>query len=676
MYDQRIGWSGRNDGRGEYSNYLGACINNKWGFINYDNSIVIPFVFDKVGVFGCGVAPVMVDNKWGVIDTNGSFVISPQYDEIQECYDSGYISVKQNGKWGIVDTKGEIVEQCFYDEPFSFKSRFKSFCSGLSWDVGNFIKAYNRDKCGLISRLNNRLIFDIQFGDIGLPNKEITSVRENKNWTSKWALCSCIDGPLTDYIFDDIEILSNGMSKVKIGSLFGIIDRSGTNIIPTLYNKIEYAESSQIYIVQKDSKMGIYDLMGSPLVDLIFDKIQVVGNGVFLAKQRTKKYFINKFGERIFNNIELDFLSEDPLFEDGICNVTIREVEGWLDLDGNLLENPYSKENKRIKDFLKQFERIVTEEHFGIIYYRVLKWGKVGFLDEDYNVIMPCIYDYTNGESIDNNIIVNKDGFYGLFNLKLKKETIPCSIGYTKFEARTFKECGPQIFRVSKHVLAVGYKPEKLIVRKGNEIVSGITEVWDINYNVICDKYSKVETYTVKDNLIKVKRNGLSGYVNSHFNEIIPCSYKHIFQLNNNLFWAQKGDKVGIINNYNRIIIPFEYDGYSSWDLNNVQFNFDRDDFYCGLLKMKKDGLWGYINIENKTVIDFKYIKAGNFDCDGIAEVHPDDGCIDLINTSGKVLKRRYVEASSDDPIIDEDYIRDGLSEAFNGDAGTYWNID
>lgn len=56
--------------------------------------------------------------------------------------------------------------------------------------------------------------------------------------------------------------------------------------------------------------------------------------------------------------------------------------------------------------------------------------------------------------------------------------------------------------------------------------------------------------------------------------------------------------------------------------------------------------------------------------------MHPDDGCIDLINTSGKVLKRRYVEASSDDPIIDEDYIRDGLSEAFNGDAGTYWNID
>ena len=488
-------------------------------------------------------------------------------------------------------------------------------------------------------------------------------------------MCSCIDGLLTDYIYDDIEILSNGMSKVKIGAFSGIIDRSGTNIIPPMYNSIEYVENSHIYIVQKDSKMGIVDLMGAKIVDFIFDKIQVVGNDIFLAKQRTNKYFINKFGERIFDNIELDYLSTDPIFEDGICNVTIREVKGWLDSDGNLLENPYSKENKMIKDFLKQFERIVTEEHFGITYYRVLKWGKVGFLDEEYNVIMPCVYDYTIGESIDNNIIVKKDGFYGLFNLKLKKETISCSIGYTKFEARTFEKYGPQVFRVSKHVLAVGYKPENQLVRKGNEIVSGKTEVWDLNYNVICDQYSQIETYTVKENLIKVKSHGLSGFVNSHFKEIIPCMYDHIFQLNNNLFWAQKGDKVGIINNYNRIIIPFEYDGYSSQDLNNIQFNFDFGDFSCGLLKMRKAGLWGYINITNQTVIDFKYIKAGNFNCDGIAEVHPDDGCIDLINTSGKVLKRRYIETTSD-PIIDDDYIRDGLREAFNDDSDAYWNID
>ena len=234
MYDQRIGWSGRNDGRGEYSNYLGACINDKWGFINYDNSIIIPFVFDKVGVFGCGVAPVLLDDKWGVIDTNGSFVINPQYEAIQECYDSGYISVKQNGKWGIVNTKGEIIEHCLYDDPF----RFQSYGLGLSWEDKNFIKVSHKDKCGLISRSVNRLIFNVQYGDIGLPKKDLASVRKNKDWTSKWALCSCVDGLLTDYIYDSIEVLANGMSKVKKDSLFGIIDRSGTQVIPTLYKSI------------------------------------------------------------------------------------------------------------------------------------------------------------------------------------------------------------------------------------------------------------------------------------------------------------------------------------------------------------------------------------------------------------------------------------------------------
>ena len=671
MYDQRIGWSGRNDGKGEYSNYLGACVNNKWGFINYDNSIVIPFVFDKVGVFGCGVAPVLLDDKWGVIDTNGSFVINPQYEAIQECYDSGYISVKQNGKWGIVNTKGEIIEHCLYDEPF----RFQSYGLGLSWEDKNFIKVSHKDKCGLISRSVNRLIFNVQYGDIGLPKKDLASVRKNKDWTSKWALCSCVDGLLTDYIYDSIEVLANGMSKVKKDSLFGIIDRSGTQVIPTLYKSIEYIESSQIYILKNNSKEGVFDFNGEKLVDFIYDKIEPKGDGIFLVWHRLKRFFIKKNGNRLFENIELDILSPDPKFIDGICQVTINEVKCWLDLDGNLLENPYSKEKKRIKDFLKQYDRVISEEHFGKAYYRVLKFGKVGLLNEDYNVVMPCVYDYTNGESIDNNIVVKRDGKYGLFNLKFKKEVIPCSIGYTGFDTRTQEKYGPEIFQTSQHVLAVGYKPDSTVIRKGEEIISGNTEVWDLNYNIICDRYTKIYIHHVKDGLIQVNNNGLYGYVNSYFDEIIPCIYEHISQLNNDLFWAQKDGKVGVIDKSNKVVIPFEYDGYSVWDLQHNPFIFSRDDFYHGLLKMKKGGLWGYINIHNRIVIDFKYIKAGNFNYNGLAEVHPYDGCIEIINKSGKVLKRRYIDTTSD-PIIDDDYIRDGLKEAFNGDSDTYWNID
>ncbi len=72
--------------------------NNKWGFVDKNNNIIVNAKYDKVTEFNeYGFAGVQKDGKWGVIDTNGNELIAPTYsiEENKEAYFIGsYYQVK------------------------------------------------------------------------------------------------------------------------------------------------------------------------------------------------------------------------------------------------------------------------------------------------------------------------------------------------------------------------------------------------------------------------------------------------------------------------------------------------------------------------------------------------------------------------------------------------------
>ena len=55
--------------------------NGKCGFVNYENEVIIPIEYDRVGVFGfqSGLCLVEKDNKSGFIDKNNNFIIPLKY---------------------------------------------------------------------------------------------------------------------------------------------------------------------------------------------------------------------------------------------------------------------------------------------------------------------------------------------------------------------------------------------------------------------------------------------------------------------------------------------------------------------------------------------------------------------------------------------------------------------
>lgn len=102
---------------------------------------------------------------------------------------------------------------------------------------------------------------------------------------------------------------------------------------------------------------------------------------------------------------------------------------------------------------------------------------------------------------------------------------------------------------------------------------------------------------------ILVRRNGLRGIIDIQGNELLPCIYEEITEICCNttdkiLFYVEKDNMCGIISLSGKIIIPFKkYDA--------IFYN----GFYNNTLFVKKNGVWGGININtgNET-IPFKYI--------------------------------------------------------------------
>jgi len=81
---------------------------SKFGFINKENEIVIPEMYEAPGDFSEGIAPVKLNGKWGYINGKNEIVIEFKFDDAKS-FSESVAAVNENGLWGVIDHTGEYV---------------------------------------------------------------------------------------------------------------------------------------------------------------------------------------------------------------------------------------------------------------------------------------------------------------------------------------------------------------------------------------------------------------------------------------------------------------------------------------------------------------------------------------------------------------------------------------
>lgn len=86
-----------------------VTIDNKWGYVNSDGKLIIPYEFDDASPFTSELAIVKKNGKEGMINKTGQLVIPCVYDQLGKLSDDGLSVFKENKHYGVINNHGTIV---------------------------------------------------------------------------------------------------------------------------------------------------------------------------------------------------------------------------------------------------------------------------------------------------------------------------------------------------------------------------------------------------------------------------------------------------------------------------------------------------------------------------------------------------------------------------------------
>lgn len=219
------------------------------------------------------------DMKFGYINTAGQLAIRDLYDGVRE-FSEGLAAVNLAGKWGYIDQFGRTIINHEYRSAYAFKD-------GIA-RVQDFEKKYwFIDKTG--KRLNSEGFVEAYDCINGL----IRVITE-----SGYNYISLEGDTLLPAYCNGARDFKNNLAVVSRFGKYGVIDPSGTEIIPFNYKKV-YVDDNTIRARDK-SGVRIFTHQGTSGSSDTFDKITSFQNAQAVASQNGKLYMISESGEKKF----------------------------------------------------------------------------------------------------------------------------------------------------------------------------------------------------------------------------------------------------------------------------------------------------------------------------------------------------------------------------------------
>ena len=276
-------------------------------------------------------------------------------------------------------------------------------------------------------------------------------------------------------------------------------------------------------------------------------------------------------------------------FHEGRAGVELNGQYGFIDTTGELVI-PY--EWKNVKFF-----------HEGLA--AVLKDGKWGFIDTDGNLVIPYQWDYCSYGFCEGVAVVSNKG-EGKYDVIDKEGNVSFSV-VADYAQSYFSEGLLGIQRDGKYgfVDSTGELVIPCTWDNVNPFTAGVAKVKLGNsYFGINQKGETVISYkelmgcdnawSFSDDLCRVQKDGLQGYIDRKGNLVIPCEWMDATEFIDGIDCVKKGALWGAIDQTGELVIPCKYrdvvrsEGYIAMIDNDVITILDSDLNETGQLSLVK----------------------------------------------------------------------------------------
>ena len=382
----------------------------------------------------------------------------------------------------------------------------------------------------------------------------------NKDNTEIWANYQKIEA-LENYDKDNNLWYEKNVLKVQKDGKLGLINLDGKEISEIIYDDIKTLKGVEnSIIVSKDGNYGLLNSKGVKVLDTNYKDILSFGddyiNGYIVVNSENKYELINTSGEKILQN---SYEKIENIYSDKYFVVTEEGKKEVINKDGE----------KIITDGFDERKQIANS---GVIFVKLSKYGFMSF--EGTVTIEP---EYDEIKEINTDIFsVKKDGKVGVID-KDKNE------------------------KVSTSFLDITYNKK-----------AGIYIAEDTNYNSsILNSNFEVKLVGIlsemntENGYMKLKISDEYKYYNFKFEE---KSIKDILPTNK-IYLNKKDGKYGYVDNKGNVVVEYIYD--DAQELNKY-----------GYAAVKKDNKWGAIDKEGKVIIEPTYNLENNLKIDFIEKWH------------------------------------------------------
>ena len=507
---------------------------NKWGFIDKDSSIVIPFEYDFLNPFENGLAYAKNGRKEFFI-TKKNLKLEGDFDEVR-IFSFGLAGVRKNRKWGFIDEKGKLIIQPIYDKIQYFT-------------VNGLCPVVKNGKSGFIDKTGKEIIPIIYDDARSQQLDDIVIVQKNK----RWAFFDNKGKQLSDFVFDEVfstehydfskdifdrsqsTYFKNGVVLVRNGKNYEFINEKIKPTFPN--NKFDSATVFDAFknaIVKRNGKYGMIKSDGQIKVPLEYNFIEPYdsnhGNySEYFNARKGKVYSIfnknlRKIGESlepIYNN----FRTDNPT----ISFKNLKGKYGVIDKNGNV-KVPF------VYDEELRFE----EESYAI----ATKNNEVGLIDSHNKILIPF------GKQFIDEVFDRLDD--------KPKELANYFIVTNDNTAKIVDVTNKTIVNDYQSIRPLFYDHSKFLVKK-NEKFGVIDLTNKILSPIIYDEFSDWVEYGPENRHI-VKLGSKSGMLEEKtFKVKIPVDYNFVF-ISRFVVFVEKNKKYGIIDLNNKILCPLIYD--------------------------------------------------------------------------------------------------------------------
>jgi hypothetical protein len=289
--------------------FFPAKLDNKWGFIDDNQKLAIPYQFDSVGYFSENLALAEVNGLWGYINVKGIFLIKPQfkYAESFSCGLTKIYSTEKGYPTAFIDKSGNIAFKSKNREVYSFHfgralARIKNRICFLNTKGEIVIKtSYPHgdqffDGIALLWTDNTAEYIDTS-------GKRIAFFNEMEHQDFSEGLASVLGNVKTFYI----DKFGN---KIKIVSRSFYINKLGqpaiTNTVDSLVYFPFYNGIAEVCISGVGHKSGFIDTTGKLIVPVIYDWVNNFFGEYTTVFKEGNGSIINKKGEVVADINEYD----------------------------------------------------------------------------------------------------------------------------------------------------------------------------------------------------------------------------------------------------------------------------------------------------------------------------------------------------------------------------------